>query len=706
MGYTQYPSSGGSSSGVPTYANQAALPVTATGGDLGVTLDTDSLYVYDAETSSWLLIATPSLLYQSGALDGANASNRGFTVGSNTIYMQSATATFPGLVSSAAQTFSGVKTFNSTVITPTIQNSGSITVGGNVTASGTMQAATITATTIITGPNLSGSNTGDVSLTTVGTTPAAQGASLSGQVLTLQPADNTNPGIVSTAAQTFAGTKTFSAPVLLSSGTQAAPSVAFLADTDTGFYRVSSGWMGIAVSALPAMEYRGIGGGLVNIGLIGSANSASSTPLQIGAARALNASLFYVVNNMSTGNASATVLQIANGTGSNYTTVENHANATTAYIGGGSLFGGGANQNKTVITNELTSSASFIAFAINGRTQGNEKARLNNVGMTLQGGYYLALTGTTTGGQAITFFAASSGSAYNLTLPGGVPATNQAMVTSNANGSLSWQTVVINPYTTSGDLVIGSGSGSYVRLAASATDTQVLSISSASSSKLVYRNPVTLQRQIFTANGTFTVPANTIASTTFKVTVTGGGGGGGAGDASNGGGGGGGAGGTAIRWVSGLLSNQTINVVVGAGGPGGGAGGGGASGSASVVSAGTATITTITAGAGSGGIGGGGPATPKRGGAGGTTSSGDSNIMGQAGTLSALSTAGNAWGGTGGGSFFGGGGQGGDNTNTAAGDGQNGDTGGGGGGGGANAGTRNGAGGKGGTGVVIFEWNL
>jgi hypothetical protein len=61
--------------------------------------------------------------------------------------------------------------------------------------------------------NLSGTNTGDVTLTAVGAAPNANGASLSGQALTLQPADQTNPGIVTALAQTIGGLKTFtSAP--------------------------------------------------------------------------------------------------------------------------------------------------------------------------------------------------------------------------------------------------------------------------------------------------------------------------------------------------------------------------------------------------------------------------------------------------------------------------------------------------------------
>jgi len=58
--------------------------------------------------------------------------------------------------------------------------------------------------------SLAGSNSGDVTLTAVGAVPNANGASLSGQALTLQPANATNPGVVTSGTQTIGGAKTFS----------------------------------------------------------------------------------------------------------------------------------------------------------------------------------------------------------------------------------------------------------------------------------------------------------------------------------------------------------------------------------------------------------------------------------------------------------------------------------------------------------------
>jgi hypothetical protein len=62
----------------------------------------------------------------------------------------------------------------------------------------------------ITSANLSGTNSGDVTLNTVGSSPSASGATLSGQSLTLQPADATHPGLVTSGTQTIGGNKTFS----------------------------------------------------------------------------------------------------------------------------------------------------------------------------------------------------------------------------------------------------------------------------------------------------------------------------------------------------------------------------------------------------------------------------------------------------------------------------------------------------------------
>jgi hypothetical protein len=56
----------------------------------------------------------------------------------------------------------------------------------------------------------------------IGSAPNANGATIAGTTLNLQPADATNGGVVSTAAQTFAGVKTFNSNIIFG-GSAAAP---------------------------------------------------------------------------------------------------------------------------------------------------------------------------------------------------------------------------------------------------------------------------------------------------------------------------------------------------------------------------------------------------------------------------------------------------------------------------------------------------
>lgn len=80
-------------------------------------------------------------------------------------------------------------------------------IGGNKTFTGTITAA-----------NISGTNTGDITIGGVVNPVNSNGLLLSGQVLSIQSANATFPGIVTTGAQTFAGTKTFANDVIIQTG--------------------------------------------------------------------------------------------------------------------------------------------------------------------------------------------------------------------------------------------------------------------------------------------------------------------------------------------------------------------------------------------------------------------------------------------------------------------------------------------------------
>lgn len=190
------------------------------------------------------------------------------------------------------------------------------------------------------------------------------------------------------------------------------------------------------------------------------------------------------------------------------------------------------------------------------------------------------------------------------------------------------------------------------------------------------------QKQVFTAGGTFTIPAGV---TSVKVTVVGAGGAGGGATVGNNGGGGGAAG-AGVKWLTSLTPGNTLTVAVGTGGTGVSAATGNAGGN-STVSSGTQIITSVIANGGPGGF------ATNLGVAGAVVGTGGDVNSGGGGGGNGGGTAG----GTGGASTFGGGGLGQNNgTGVAA-------TAIGAGGGGAGAGA-NQLGGAGKDGIVIFEW--
>ena len=141
---------------VATYPTFSSFPATAPDGSLALALDTDVLYAYSATAVAWVAIGGPGAALSIGTFDSGTASSNGAHIDSGQLIMQSASASKPGLVNTTTQSFAGNKTFT-----------------------GTIGAS-----------NLSGTNSGDV---TIGT---ANGLSLSSQVLSLAQATNSLPGAV------------------------------------------------------------------------------------------------------------------------------------------------------------------------------------------------------------------------------------------------------------------------------------------------------------------------------------------------------------------------------------------------------------------------------------------------------------------------------------------------------------------------------
>lgn len=141
-------------------------------------IDTNSLAFSQFTGSNFALAAV-----------GSSPNSNAATFSTGTLTLQPADGTNPGVLTAGTQTIGGAKTFSSTI------------------------AAS----------NLSGTNTGDITLTAVGSSPSANGASLSSQALTLQPADATHPGLVTTGTQTLAGAKTL--PNALTLSTSSSPAI-------------------------------------------------------------------------------------------------------------------------------------------------------------------------------------------------------------------------------------------------------------------------------------------------------------------------------------------------------------------------------------------------------------------------------------------------------------------------------------------------
>ncbi len=431
MASFNWPGSGGS--GVPFYANLAAFPAASSSvGTLAGALDTG--IIYESFGGNWIVVAGPADVLSVGTIDSQTPSANGAVDHANQLIMQSASVSVPGLVNLTTQSFAGNKTFT-----------------GTISAS-----------------NLSGTNTGDVTIAAFGSTPNANGLSLSAQVLNMQPADGSNPGGVSTAAQTFAGSKTFGSVALFADGAVGGPGISFSGEATSGWYRVGTGDVALAVSGVNAFEAKTFGTQTsFAFGTGAAASLALGAPVTFNSSQ--NAIQYFTYGNVNTGTNSATVFNIVNGTAGGVTaSIENYGYTTAGYLSGGGLIGVGSNMTQLNVVCEFAGS---IRWNVGGRTLATEAMRLGatGTGLTLNKGWgSLTLSGGTSG--ALTINAGATGT-YSLNMPtaqGGVSTS----LSNDGSGNLTWAAILTNPMTTLGDLIYGGASGVVTRLAGDVSNTR------------------------------------------------------------------------------------------------------------------------------------------------------------------------------------------------------------------------------------------
>ena len=263
-----------------------------------------------------------------------------------------------------------------------------------------------------------------------GTTKTSSGAAISGNTLYMQTADGTYPGLVSTAAQTFAGAKTFSSPVKAPGGSVSAPGLTFSTETNTGIYLDGALDMALAVNGQQALNLMYNGASQVNWG-IGTA-AVSGAGNYFVADRVYNGDVYYQWANTSSGGSSCTIFDILNGPASNHMSLENRAYTVSGYLAGGCALA--ANSNMTQLNIMAEYASAYIAFNVGGRTLATERARLTATELSLVK-IPLAIGGSTSG--YITHAASATTTSHTLTWPatqGGA----STVLTNDGAGNLSW----------------------------------------------------------------------------------------------------------------------------------------------------------------------------------------------------------------------------------------------------------------------------
>ncbi len=230
----------GATTAAGALSNLGAEPTAnkSTATDLGNTNPRDDLFPSQKAVKAYVDAASQSAGVADGSLGNIKLVNSSMTLGSTTMTLGGTVTSVTGLTSLAATNLTGTLSGTSTSLATgrTISTTGDVTYtspafdgSANVTAAATLAASGVTSgtygsstaipvLTVDTKGRVTSASTVDIiagvnSLNYTSTTSYAAGGTISGTSLTLAAADGTNPGLLSTEAQTISGAKTFSANV-------------------------------------------------------------------------------------------------------------------------------------------------------------------------------------------------------------------------------------------------------------------------------------------------------------------------------------------------------------------------------------------------------------------------------------------------------------------------------------------------------------
>ena len=268
---------------------------------------------------------------------------------------------------------------------------------------------------------LTGTNSGDVTLAAIGSTANSNGATLTGQVLNLQPASASFGGVVTTGAQTFAGNKTFSSII---TGPAATTSTATFnvphgsaptAPNNGDLWTTTAGFFGRVNGATVGPFGAGGGGGITGTltsGRVPFANGASSvsdsSKLTFSTATGLSVQLSGATNSLTlgsgAGNTTFTGAEntiVGAGSGSILTTATGNTivgslAGTTPTTGGGGVIVGAYSDSTPNSASDFTvcGSNSFARGSSASAFGAGAEANINGVSLGAQsfaGNYSVAL---------------------------------------------------------------------------------------------------------------------------------------------------------------------------------------------------------------------------------------------------------------------------------------------------------------------------